>query len=192
MFLFASSPLTYDRGDLEQQQKRIVADRFAKVAWEVPWLLGAMRSAPDFFFDSVSQIRMPRWSSGRAVLVGDAAHAPALASGQGTGLALVGACVLAGELKAAGGDHVMAFPRYEEQMRGFIEKNQKLGQEGIKVMVLRTRWQIWLVLLLLRVLPYMPGKGLFSKRAKRLVQRAATAIELKDYGAEPVAAVRRD
>ena len=76
------------------------------------------------------------------MLVGDAGYAPSLASGQGTTLAMVGAYVLAGELKAAGGDHALAFPRYEQRMRDFVEKNQKLGRDGIKAMVLRAQWQI--------------------------------------------------
>ncbi|USA02674.1 FAD-dependent monooxygenase [Streptomyces lydicamycinicus] len=39
---------------------------------------------------------MDRWSRGRVVLLGDAAHCASPASGQGTGMALVGAYVLAG------------------------------------------------------------------------------------------------
>lgn len=50
------------------------------------------------------------------------------ASGQGTGLALVGAYVLAGELAAAGGDHGGAFRRYEQRVRGFVDANQGLTE----------------------------------------------------------------
>jgi 2-polyprenyl-6-methoxyphenol hydroxylase-like FAD-dependent oxidoreductase len=188
LFTLPSPPLKYDRKDVEQQ-KRIVADVFARVAWEVPGFLRAMWDAPSFFFDTVDQVRMNRWSSGRAVLIGDAGYAPSLASGQGTSLALVGAYVLAGELKAAGGDHAVAFRRYEEQMRGYVEKNQKLGQDGIKTMVLRSRWQIWLMTLVLRALPYMPWRGLVGRRIKRVVDRAANAIDLEDYAAIDVTRV---
>ena len=78
-----------------------------------------MRQAPDFYFDSASQVRMDNWSAGRVTLVGDAGYCPSPLSGQGTSLALVGAYVLASELRAAAGDHRAAFARYQQQMSGF-------------------------------------------------------------------------
>ena len=36
-----------------------------------------MDAADDFYFDSISQIVMDRWSSGRLALVGDAGYSPA-------------------------------------------------------------------------------------------------------------------
>jgi len=42
----------------------------------------------------------------------------------------VGAYVLAGELKAAAGDHRAAFASYEQRMRGFVELCQKLATEN--------------------------------------------------------------
>jgi hypothetical protein len=50
-----------------------------------------MESAPDFYFDSVSQIEMARWSQGRITLVGDACGCPSLLSGKGSTLAMAGA-----------------------------------------------------------------------------------------------------
>lgn len=83
------------------------------------------------YFDTVSQIRMPRWSQGRVALAGDAAYAPSFLSGQGSSLALVGAYVLASEL-AALADPDEAFAAYERIARPFIEANQALAvtQEG--------------------------------------------------------------
>src|SRR3546814_11816813 len=66
--------------------------------WHVPYMVDQMLKADDLFFDAVSQIRMPIWSSGRVVLTGDAAHATSFLSGQGSSCALVSAYVLAGEL----------------------------------------------------------------------------------------------
>ncbi|MFD6126652.1 FAD-dependent monooxygenase, partial [Streptomyces hydrogenans] len=54
-FSFRSPPLAYDRRDVEAQ-KEIVARRFAGVGWETPRLLRAMRTAPDFFLDSMAQV----------------------------------------------------------------------------------------------------------------------------------------
>ncbi|MFI9011209.1 FAD-dependent monooxygenase [Actinosynnema sp. NPDC053489] len=126
---FGSEPVTYDHRDVEGQ-KRLVADRLAGVGWEVPSLLAAMADAPDFYFDSMAQVHMDRWTSGRVALVGDAGYCASALSGQGTGLALVGAYVLADELGRAGTDHATAFDAYERRMRPFVELNQALATEN--------------------------------------------------------------
>jgi 2-polyprenyl-6-methoxyphenol hydroxylase-like FAD-dependent oxidoreductase len=61
---------------------------------------------------------------------GTAGYCASPLSGQGAGLALVGAYVLADELGSAGGDHRTAFARYEERMRPFVEPNQALATEN--------------------------------------------------------------
>jgi 2-polyprenyl-6-methoxyphenol hydroxylase-like FAD-dependent oxidoreductase len=105
-----------------QAQRDLVASVFAEDGWEVPGMVKAMREADDLFFDTVSQIRMPRWSSGRVALVGDAAHAPSFLTGQGSSLALVGAYVLAGNMRD--------FDAYERTIRPFVEANQGLVDVG--------------------------------------------------------------
>lgn len=176
VFYFASPRLYYDRRD-SGQQKELVAEAFAGEGWEVPRLLEAMSEAPDFYFDSVSQIHMDGWSGGRTVLLGDAAYCASPLSGQGTALALVGAYVLAGELKAAAGDHRTAFARYEQEMRAYVERSQKLAEGNAMGFVPRTRWQIWFRNQNVRALPYLPWKGLITGRA----HKAANDITLKDY-----------
>jgi 2-polyprenyl-6-methoxyphenol hydroxylase-like FAD-dependent oxidoreductase len=128
---FRSPPIDYDRRDSAQQMD-ILADRFAGVGWEVPWLLKTMHTAPDFFFDSIGQVHLDRWSSHRAVLIGDAGYCPTPLTGLGTSLALVGAYVLAGELAAGDGDHRSAFARYEQIMRPYVTRGQELPPGGIK------------------------------------------------------------
>ncbi|WP_248961914.1 FAD-dependent monooxygenase [Sphaerisporangium perillae] len=180
MFLFASEPLEYDHRD-RAGQERLLADAYAGEGWEVPRLLDGMGAASDFYFDSISQVHMDRWSKGRAVVVGDAAYCASLASGQGTSLALVGAYVLAGELAAAGGDHEAGFDGYEREMRPFVEQNQKLGPANIKHMVLRSRAQVWFSTKLLGLLKYMPGKDRMMAKIYEPIQKAANAITPKDY-----------
>ncbi|MFW6695076.1 FAD-dependent monooxygenase [Streptomyces sp. MAR4 CNX-425] len=109
-------------------QRNLVAAVFADAGWEVPGMLAAMRDADEVFFDAVGQIRMPRWSSGRAALVGDAAYAPSFLTGQGTSLALVGAYMLARSL--AGRDHTAGLAAYEHGTRGFVTLNQDLVGAG--------------------------------------------------------------
>jgi 2-polyprenyl-6-methoxyphenol hydroxylase-like FAD-dependent oxidoreductase len=126
---FRSAPVTYDRRDTAAQQD-LVARRFAGAGWEVPRLLRAMRAAPDFFFDSMGQVRLGHWSRGRVVLLGDAGYCPTPLTGLGTSLALVGAYVLAGELAAAGGDHHIAFRNYDQVMRPYVSQAQRLPPGG--------------------------------------------------------------
>ncbi|MGW6530406.1 FAD-dependent monooxygenase [Streptomyces venezuelae] len=109
-------------------QRDLVADVFADAGWEVPGMLAALRDTDDLFFDVVSQIRMPRWSSGRVALVGDAAYAPSFLTGQGSSLALIGAYSLAGSL--AGGDHAAGFAAYEDGARPLVTATQDQVGDG--------------------------------------------------------------
>ncbi len=64
---------------------------------------------------------------------------------------------LAGELAAAGGDHRVAFPAYEREMREFVRLNQQLGIDQAKQIVPADRARVWLQLAITRLLPFMPG-----------------------------------
>lgn len=118
--------------DLRQEdQSTILRRTFAGAGWETPRVLDGLDLAP-YYFDAVGQVRIPRWSTGRVGLVGDAAYCAAPLSGMGTSLALVGAYVLAAEL-ASGTGHPQAFDRYERRMRPYVAGAQKLppGAPGI-------------------------------------------------------------
>ncbi|MEU6038812.1 FAD-dependent monooxygenase [Actinomadura sp. NPDC047616] len=122
----SATPLEYDHRDVAGQ-KRILAERLRNAGWVIPRLLEHMWDAPDFHFDSMAQIHMDSWSHGRVALLGDAGYCGSPLSGQGTSMAMVGAYVLAGELKAAGGDHHAAFAAYESELRGYVTANQELA-----------------------------------------------------------------
>ncbi len=64
--------------------------------------------------------RVPRWSRGRMVLVGDAAHAPSSSSGQGASLAIESAVQLARCLRDL--PHDQAFAAYEAERRPRVER----------------------------------------------------------------------
>ena len=105
--------------------KAIVRDIYSGLGWECARIVEAMNDADEIYFDRVSQIRMRRWTSGRVALVGDAAACVSLLAGEGTGLAMTEAYVLAAELAAAKGDHRAAFAAYERRMMPFLEKKQR-------------------------------------------------------------------
>ncbi|GLW99621.1 FAD-dependent monooxygenase [Microtetraspora sp. NBRC 16547] len=176
VFYFGSPSAPYDRHDTEQQ-KKIVAETFGEAGWEAPRLLRAMGDAPDFYFDSISQVRMDRWSHGRVALIGDAAYSPSPLSGMGSGLAVIGAYVLAGELAAARGDHRIAFARYEDAMRDYVAGCQKQGEGVGKWMVPENRFMAWFLNQNYKLIPYLPWKGLMA----RSVRKTASAITLKSY-----------
>jgi 2-polyprenyl-6-methoxyphenol hydroxylase-like FAD-dependent oxidoreductase len=98
---------------------------FGDMRWEVPAILDGLEHAEDVFFDRVSQTALPHWTTGRVALVGDAAACPSLLAGEGTGLAMLEAYVLAGELHRAGGDCAHAFAAYEGRLREFVAAKQK-------------------------------------------------------------------
>ncbi|MFY0533485.1 hypothetical protein [Nannocystis pusilla] len=70
---------------------------------------------------------MSRWSRGRIVLVGDAGYAVSLGTGQATSVAMVGACVLAGELATHKDDLVGGIAAYEEGLRAYVTRNQDIA-----------------------------------------------------------------
>jgi 2-polyprenyl-6-methoxyphenol hydroxylase-like FAD-dependent oxidoreductase len=177
-FFFATESLDCARRD-SAQQKAILRERFKGDGWEIPRLLELMESAPDFYFDSVSQVKMDRWFAGRSVLVGDAAYCASPLSGMGTGMAVVGAYVLAGELAEADGDHRVAFENYERLMRGFVEKCQGIADGGTDWFVPRTRFRFWLSNQMWKILPYTPWKDMMIEVPLKI----ANSIELKDYRA---------
>jgi len=175
-FFFATRPLDFDRRDTEQQ-KAILRDHFHQEGWEIPQLLEIMSTAPDFYFDSVSQVKMKKWSAGRIVLLGDAAYCTSPLSGMGTGMAVVGAYILAGELTQAGGDYALAFARYESLMRNFVDQCQKIADGGTDWFVPRTPLRLWLSNQMWKILPYTPWKNMMIEVPLKI----ANSIHLKDY-----------
>jgi len=85
--------------------------------------LNLMPQASTFYFDSVSQIRMPSWTRGRVALVGDAAACPSFLAGQGSALAMVESYILAAELTRSS-DHSEAFARYEARLAPLLRSKQ--------------------------------------------------------------------
>jgi 2-polyprenyl-6-methoxyphenol hydroxylase-like FAD-dependent oxidoreductase len=154
--------------------REILAEAFAGVGWLVPELLDAMATAPDFYFDSVSQVHLDRWSAGRVSLIGDAACA-AGPGGNGTGNAVVAAYVLAGELAA--GDYQSAFARYEQLVRPYVARGQKQARGGMAFLAPPTQQKIQQRDRFFRMLPHLPVKGLI----KHMSTRTATAIKLPSY-----------
>ncbi|MBF6289142.1 FAD-dependent monooxygenase [Nocardia cyriacigeorgica] len=169
MYMFAAPGLDYARDD-EQAQRRIVKETFADVGWEVPRMMADLDAATNFYLDSLSVVQMDSCIRGRVALVGDAGYGNTLA-GFGTGLALVGAYVLAGELALADGDHTVAFARYDEIMRRY---NKIAGSSNpARFLAPKTAFGI-------RARDWFLNSPLFALMVK-LGDKGANDIELRDY-----------
>ncbi|HEY2721553.1 MAG TPA: FAD-dependent monooxygenase [Chitinophagaceae bacterium] len=143
-FIFTSpQKISYRRHDIEKE-KEILKSQFKNAGWKCAGLLSKIDTAPDFYFDVVSQIQMDFWSKNRVTLVGDACDCPSLLSGQGSTLAIVGAYILAGELKEANGNYKTAFEQYENIFKPFIDRKQKVAQNFAKSLVPKSKFGIWL------------------------------------------------
>ncbi|MDT8911816.1 FAD-dependent monooxygenase [Amycolatopsis sp. PS_44_ISF1] len=172
---FRGDPRGYGRPDRRRQQE-LLAEVYAGSGWEIPRLMRAVPDAVDLYFDTVGQIRLDRWSSGRVVLLGDAAWC-AGPGGSGTGLAMMGAQILAGELAAAGGDHETAFARYERRLRKPARVGHKNGAGSAGFLVPATPRAIGN-----RNRGYRMMTGPVSgKLLDHLGYRAANAVRYREY-----------
>ncbi|WP_410605055.1 FAD-dependent monooxygenase [Amycolatopsis sp. lyj-90] len=172
-FGFASDKVDYDHRDIEAQ-KALVRGFAAGMEWEAPWLLERLDDAPDFYFDSCSQVIMESWSRGRIGLLGDAAFCPSPLSGQGTSLAFVGAYVLAGELAA---DLDTGLKRYETVMREFVENTQAMGRANAETIFAKSRTALRTRYLMMRAMRLKPVAALASRKMRDVVN----GIDLPDY-----------
>lgn len=137
-----AAELDFDHRD-SAQQRALVRGVLAGQGWLVPQLLAQLDTADDFYFDTISQVGLDDWTSGRLALVGDAGYSPGPAVGGGTSIAMVGGYVLGTELTGAGGDHTVAFPAYVAAMREFVRKGHGIGPSVMRSLVPRTPFQVW-------------------------------------------------
>ncbi len=175
-FVFAAPELSYDRHDPEQQ-KRLIADAFSGLGWEVPRLLASLHQAPDLYFDSISRADVGTWSTGRVCLVGDAACGATI-GGMGTGTAMVAAYVLAGELARTQGSHRAAFARYESRLRKYAEGCQAGGDRTGKFLAPTTATGI-------RLRNTLLSRRLLLNGMLKLGEKVSSIAALPDCPADP-------
>lgn len=171
MFSFPAADFDVDYRDIAAQ-KDLLRERMAGLGWLAPRILEHLDDTPDFYLDQVAQVVLDRWSSGRVGLLGDAAFSASPMSGQGTGLALVGAYLLAGELAAAGWDPAAGFAGYERRMRSFVEANQEIGRLHVRSLAVPGPDD-------------EPSAEPDMEALTELVERAINGVELPDYAGVP-------
>ena len=122
-FIFRSTERVHHRD--RDAQLALLRARYNGAGWRSQELLERYAESDDTYFDAVSQVRMPAWSTGRIGLVGDAASSLSL-FGDGSSSAIVGAATLAKEFAAVrgtGSDWPAAFARYERRHRRVVAPN---------------------------------------------------------------------
>jgi 2-polyprenyl-6-methoxyphenol hydroxylase-like FAD-dependent oxidoreductase len=156
-------------------QQRLVAAKLAGAGWKVPALLAAMPDAGDFYFDSIDQVHVDRWSRGRAVLLGDAGYCGSPLAGLGTSMSLVGAYVLAGELGRATSPEA-AFDAYQKEMAAYVAGGMTLPPGGMHGFAPKSRLAIRARAASMRSMSRWPMRQMLAKQFGK-----ADAITLKDY-----------
>jgi 2-polyprenyl-6-methoxyphenol hydroxylase-like FAD-dependent oxidoreductase len=136
-FMFRSPQIPgFDHRDTEQH-RRLLEEAFGGAGWRLPALLDRVRTADDLYFDSVSQVRLPQWSTGRVTLLGDAAACVSL-FGDGSSLAMAGAETLATAL-ASPSDVAAALRHYEKEHRKVTEPKQGSVAQAAALLIPATR-----------------------------------------------------
>jgi 2-heptyl-3-hydroxy-4(1H)-quinolone synthase len=88
-------------------------------------LFSQIRSADEIITTAVEELRHERWGEGRAVLLGDAVHAMTPNIGQGAGMAMEDAAVLAEELASASD--------VEKSLRNYVERRKPRVETIVRV-----------------------------------------------------------
>jgi 2-polyprenyl-6-methoxyphenol hydroxylase-like FAD-dependent oxidoreductase len=137
VFGFADHPpttlLTYRTEDVQEQftGSRIEQLRSIYAGMDDPvvrHVLDSLEQAPDVLFDSVHQVRMPRWSTRRVVLVGDSAWCMTTYSGMGASSSLRGGAALGRAVQEHPDDLDAALDAWEAGMRPFITEHQRTAR----------------------------------------------------------------
>ncbi|KAI4643491.1 hypothetical protein J4E93_006501 [Alternaria ventricosa] len=129
------------KGTREEQQAWFEKE-FEGAGWQTERCIREMKRADDFYMQQIAQVRMDTWHKGCVALVGDAAYCPSPISGVGTGAAIVGAYVLAGEISRSQDDIPAALTNYERITREYVDKAQKLIPGAPQIANPQTEWGI--------------------------------------------------
>ncbi|MCK2220268.1 FAD-dependent monooxygenase [Actinomadura sp. ATCC 31491] len=142
---------------------RSLGRAFPGERWVATELIAGLREE-ETYFDSVSQIVMDRWSAGRVVLLGDAAWCVTLFAGYGSSLAVGGAALLGDALDRSPGDVPAALRAWEAGLRPEVSERQRKGRANTGAHAPRSKLELALRDLPLRLAAVPPVTSLLSRR----------------------------
>ena len=131
-----------DKGS-DEAKKRILHKYFDNAGWQAEQVLDGLDKSTDFYMSRAAQVKLPKWTSGRACVLGDAAHAT---FGVGTTLAIEGAYLLAGELSKIQNseDIPQALVSFEDVFRPLYGKMEDPPSWFPQAAFPQTGWGLWL------------------------------------------------
>lgn len=162
-----------------EQQKEALIKRIIGTGWESDRIIEGIKQTNDLYFDRVSQVKASTWSKGRVVVTGDAAWCATPIAGKGTDLAMTGAYILACELYKAD-DIDQAFTTYENIMRPYVEKCQKLPPGIPWAVYPTTKIGLFILNKLVTAVGSKPVKWLIGKLSNKK-KEPKKEIALPDY-----------
>ncbi|GAB2958550.1 FAD-dependent oxidoreductase [Saccharothrix stipae] len=118
--------------EMPADPRAAVLEAYGSLGWVVPRAL--VRCPEDIYYDQVAQVELPRWTSGRVVLVGDACGAVSLLAGQGASLGIGGAYVLA--------EHLADPAAYERAWRPVVVDKQRVARSGARWFLPASPWRL--------------------------------------------------
>jgi 2-polyprenyl-6-methoxyphenol hydroxylase-like FAD-dependent oxidoreductase len=145
------------------QRLSVLRSHLRHVGWITQQVLDRLSPDTPLFMDTVTQIKMPQWSSSRVVMLGDAAYCPTLISGQGAALAMAGAYFLTEELNQTS-DVQAALTRYEKHLRPYVEKVQTKARRFAPSFVPDSQLRIAMFNWAIRLIDFPPITHLFGKQ----------------------------
>ncbi|HEY0617225.1 MAG TPA: FAD-dependent monooxygenase [Kribbella sp.] len=166
--------LAYRTADVDGEFRELPAQRLREVFSSGPTdrelghvlsELDNVTDANDVLFDSLEQVRMDRWHTGRVVLVGDSAWSMTLLAGMGVSTGLAGAELLGTLLQQHPDDLDHVLNTWEARLRPFLDYYQDVGRRRQGMLTPANQWQVKVN----RTLSLGAGLPLVSPLLKRLV-----------------------
>ncbi|MCH9611761.1 MAG: hypothetical protein S4CHLAM102_02350 [Chlamydiia bacterium] len=155
-----------------------IKDQFQKafrgIGWKIPALLTEMGESSECYYNQIAQVRMPIWSKGNVILIGDAAHA---VSGMGTSMCLIDGHMLANALDKAQGNRPQAFQTYEKAIRPFVNRSQKLAESNHSLLTNSSTKGLAILIFFMKLLPKWFIQ-LLTARGRKRMHRVANSLDL--------------
>ncbi len=143
-------------------QKKMLRDALQGAGGPADRILANLDHDLDPYLGPMIQVIGSTWSKGRFVLTGDAAWCPSAYTGMGTPLALIGAYILAGELRKQP-THTAALASYEALMRSYVANGRTIRPFMLRLIHPRSRLGIGVL--------RAAWKGLSSALAQSIFRR---------------------
>ncbi|AMD48117.1 2-polyprenyl-6-methoxyphenol hydroxylase [Bordetella holmesii F627] len=146
------------------QRRALLQALAARSHPQVGQLLDSLPEDAPIVMDDLAMIAMPSWHRGRLLLAGDAAHSLSLISGQGAGMAMASAAVLAQELQRQ--PVADALRAHDARLRPIIEQLQARSRKLAPMYVPSAGWSFRLRNTAMRYLPQLLLKRYFLSGLK--------------------------